>query len=61
MLNALSLGGGLELVTSREAGPCGSEIFVQPQSLVVAVGKQRAQDGAGCVVATEGSDWAFHP
>lgn len=56
MLSALNLGGELELVTSREAGPCGSEISAQLQSLVVAVGKQRAQDGVGCVAAAEGSD-----
>lgn len=61
MLSALNLGRGLELVTSREAGPCGSEISAQLQSLVVAVGKLRAQDGVGFSVAAEGSDWAFHP
>lgn len=61
MHDALNLGGGLELVTSREAGPCGSEISAQLQSLVVAVGKQRAQDDAGCVVAAAGSDLAVHP
>lgn len=61
MLDALNLGGGLELATSREAGPCGSEISAQLQPLVAAVGKQRVGDSAGYVVAAEGSDWAVHP
>lgn len=61
MLDALNLGGGLELATSMEAGPCGAEISAQLQSLVAAVGKQRVRDSAGYVVAAEGSDWAVHP
>lgn len=61
VLSAQTLGGGLELVTSKEAGPYVFEISAQLQSLAVAVGKQRAQDGVGCVVADEESDWAVHP